>query len=133
MALGSPRPGNRGVHGRDLAKGIIVPMMWTGLDTVLASRAAGAPGALAFAEGGESLSYGRLRAESEALAGGPARRAGAAVSRPGGRIVGDIRSPGRSRIALHGARGGAADGNATTCGGQRGGRRLPAAHLGHLR
>ncbi|HKI00543.1 MAG TPA: AMP-binding protein [Thermoanaerobaculia bacterium] len=45
-------------------------MMWTGLDTVLASRAAGAPGALAFAEGGESLSYGRLRAESEALAGG---------------------------------------------------------------
>jgi acyl-CoA synthetase (AMP-forming)/AMP-acid ligase II len=43
---------------------------FTGLDAVLAYQAASAPGALAFAEGGESLSYGRLRAEVDALAGG---------------------------------------------------------------
>jgi fatty-acyl-CoA synthase len=40
------------------------------LDAALASRAASAPGSLAFAAGGESLGYGRLRAESEALASG---------------------------------------------------------------
>jgi acyl-CoA synthetase (AMP-forming)/AMP-acid ligase II len=45
-------------------------MVARGLDAVLASRAANAPDALAFTEGSESLSYGRLREESEALAGG---------------------------------------------------------------
>jgi len=49
---------------------MIVPMTWQGLDAVLASRAAKAPDAMVFTEGGESLSYGRLREESEALAGG---------------------------------------------------------------
>jgi acyl-CoA synthetase (AMP-forming)/AMP-acid ligase II len=40
------------------------------LDAVLARRAAEAPGALAFADAGERLSYGRLHAEATALAGG---------------------------------------------------------------
>jgi acyl-CoA synthetase (AMP-forming)/AMP-acid ligase II len=40
------------------------------LDTVLARRAAEAPDALAFADGGERLSYGRLQAEAAGLAGG---------------------------------------------------------------
>src|SRR5688572_24806514 len=40
------------------------------LDAALACRAATAPDALAFAAGGERLSYGRLRAEAEALASG---------------------------------------------------------------
>jgi acyl-CoA synthetase (AMP-forming)/AMP-acid ligase II len=43
------------------------------LAEVLASRAAAAPDALAFADGTVSLSYGRLRAEAEALAGGLVR------------------------------------------------------------
>lgn len=43
------------------------------LDAALASRAASAPDALAFAAGEERLSYGRLRAEAEALASGLAR------------------------------------------------------------
>jgi fatty-acyl-CoA synthase len=40
------------------------------LDAALAHRAACAPDAVAFAEGGERLSYGRLRAEAEAIASG---------------------------------------------------------------
>ncbi len=40
------------------------------LDAALAHRAACAPGALAFAEKGEKLSYGKLRAEVEVLASG---------------------------------------------------------------
>src|ERR1700712_3897887 len=40
------------------------------LDEVFASRAAGAPEALAFAEGSTRLTYGRLRAGPGALAGG---------------------------------------------------------------
>ena len=43
------------------------------LDSVLASRAAEAPGGLAFAAGSESLSYGTLLDEAEALAGGLSR------------------------------------------------------------
>jgi acyl-CoA synthetase (AMP-forming)/AMP-acid ligase II len=43
------------------------------LDAVLASRAADAPRALAFSDGTESLTYGSLRADAEALAGGLAR------------------------------------------------------------
>jgi acyl-CoA synthetase (AMP-forming)/AMP-acid ligase II len=43
------------------------------IDAVLARRAAETPDALAFAEGNERLSYGRLRAEAGALAGGLAR------------------------------------------------------------
>src|ERR1700732_4762728 len=43
------------------------------LDEVLAHPAAHAPGSLAFAADGERLSYGGLRAEAEALAGGAAR------------------------------------------------------------
>jgi acyl-CoA synthetase (AMP-forming)/AMP-acid ligase II len=43
------------------------------LDAALARRAARAPEALAFAEAGERLSYGGLRADVEALAGGLAR------------------------------------------------------------
>ena len=53
------------------------------LDAALASRAASAPEALAFAMGGESLGYGRLRAEAEALAAG---LAGLGVRR-GDRVV----------------------------------------------
>ena len=40
------------------------------LDEALAFRAAEAPGDLAFAEGAERLTWGELRAEAEALAGG---------------------------------------------------------------
>ncbi len=43
------------------------------LDDTLARRAAESPDALAFAEGSERLSYGRLHAEAGALAGGLAR------------------------------------------------------------
>jgi fatty-acyl-CoA synthase len=43
------------------------------LDAALAGRAAQAPGALAFADGSASLSYGRLQDEAGALAGGLAR------------------------------------------------------------
>ena len=40
------------------------------LDAVLASRAASSPDSLAFVEAGERLTYGQLRADSEAIAGG---------------------------------------------------------------
>ena len=50
----------------------MLPALHT-IDAVLARRAAEAPDALAFAEGDERLSYGGLRAEAEALAGGLAR------------------------------------------------------------
>jgi fatty-acyl-CoA synthase len=53
------------------------------LDAALASRAASAPDSLAFAAAGESLGYGRLRAEAEALASG---LAGLGVC-PGDRVV----------------------------------------------
>jgi acyl-CoA synthetase (AMP-forming)/AMP-acid ligase II len=43
------------------------------LSAVLASRASSVPDALAFADGAEGLSYRRLHAETEALAGGLAR------------------------------------------------------------
>jgi fatty-acyl-CoA synthase len=45
----------------------------TSLDALLADRAAQAPEGLAFVEGSAKLSYRRLRAEAEALAGGLAR------------------------------------------------------------
>ncbi|HEY9420212.1 MAG TPA: AMP-binding protein [Thermoanaerobaculia bacterium] len=53
------------------------------LDAILASRAASAPDALAFADPREHLSYGELRADSEAIAGG---LAGLGVG-PGDRVA----------------------------------------------
>ena len=56
-----------------MTKTISTPSALDTIDAVLARRAAEAPDALAFAEGGERLSYGGLRAEAGALAGGLAR------------------------------------------------------------
>jgi 2,3-dihydroxybenzoate-AMP ligase len=55
-----------------VALAILGPEVRT-LDEVLARRAADAPGSLAFAAQGERLTYGELRQEAAALAGGLAR------------------------------------------------------------